>query len=73
MKKIVLLVALPVAVIMLAPVAIAVVVVSVLSPGAVSAIECGADVPAAATGEWRPPFQQRYALTSAFGRRFHPI
>ena len=73
MKKLVLLVALPVAVIMLAPLAIAVVVVGILAPAAVSAIDCGADVPAAATGEWRPPFQQRYVLTSAFGRRFHPI
>jgi cell wall-associated NlpC family hydrolase len=72
-KRLVLLLALPVAVIMLAPLAIAVIVVSILAPGAVSAIDCGADVPRAATGEWRPPFQQRYTLTSAFGRRFHPI
>jgi cell wall-associated NlpC family hydrolase len=72
-KKLVLLVTLPVAVIMLAPLAIAVVVVGILARAAVSAIDCGADVPAAATGEWRPPFQQRYVLTSAFGRRFHPI
>jgi cell wall-associated NlpC family hydrolase len=58
---------------MLAPLTVAVVVVSVLAPAAVSTIDCGVDVPGAANGEWRPPFQQRYALTSAFGRRFHPI
>jgi hypothetical protein len=72
-KKLLALAALIMAVIIWAPLAVAVVVVSVLAPAAVSAIECGADVPAAATGEWRPPFQQRYALSSAFGRRFHPI
>ena len=73
MKKLLAFAALIMAVIILAPLAVAVVVVSILAPAAVSAIDCGADVPAAATGEWRPPFQQRYALTSAFGRRFHPI
>jgi cell wall-associated NlpC family hydrolase len=73
MKKLLAFAALIMAVIIFAPLAVAVVVVSVLAPVAVSAIECGGDVPAAATGEWRPPFQQRYALTSAFGRRFHPI
>ena len=26
-----------------------------------------------ATGDWRPPFQQRYTRTSPFGRRYHPI
>jgi cell wall-associated NlpC family hydrolase len=72
-KKLLLFAALSMAVIIWAPLAVAVVVVSVLAPAAVSVIECGADVPGAATGEWRPPFQQRYALTSAFGRRFHPI
>ncbi|WP_109472422.1 peptidoglycan DD-metalloendopeptidase family protein [Ornithinimicrobium cavernae] len=25
------------------------------------------------TGEWRPPFQQEYTVTSGFGDRFHPI
>jgi Peptidase family M23 len=72
-KKLIAFAALIMAVIIWAPLAVAVVVVSVLAPGAVSAIECGADVPGAPTGEWRPPFHQRYALTSAFGRRFHPI
>jgi cell wall-associated NlpC family hydrolase len=72
-KKILAFAALIMAVIIWAPLAVAVVVVSVLAPVAVSAIECGADVPGAATGQWRPPFQQRYALTSPFGRRFHPI
>jgi hypothetical protein len=49
------------------------VVVGILAPAAVSVIDCGADLPGAATGDWRPPFQQRYVLTSAFGRRFHPL
>jgi cell wall-associated NlpC family hydrolase len=72
-KKLLAFAAVIMAVIISAPLAVAVVVVSILAPAAVSTIDCGADVPAAATGEWRPPFQQRYTLTSAFGRRFHPI
>jgi cell wall-associated NlpC family hydrolase len=72
-KKLVLVAAPLLALIIFAPLAVAVVVVSILAPAAVNAIDCGANVPAAATGEWRPPFQQRYALTSAFGPRFHPI
>jgi cell wall-associated NlpC family hydrolase len=72
-KKFVLVAAPLLALIIFAPLAVAVVVVSILAPAAVNAIDCGANVPAAATGEWRPPFQQRYVLTSAFGRRFHPI
>jgi hypothetical protein len=35
--------------------------------------DCGAHIPGAATGDRRPPFQQRCALTSPFGRRFRPI
>jgi cell wall-associated NlpC family hydrolase len=72
-KKLLAFAAVIMAVIIWAPFAVAIVVISVLAPGAVNAIECGADVPGAATGEWRPPFQQRYTLTSPFGRRFHPI
>jgi cell wall-associated NlpC family hydrolase len=72
-KKLLPVAALLMAVIIFTPLAIAVVVVSVLAPAAVNAIDCATDVPEAATGEWRPPFQQRYALTSSFGRRFHPI
>jgi hypothetical protein len=72
-KKLLLVAAPLLALIIFAPLAVAVVVVSILAPAAVNAIDCGANVPAAATGEWRPPFQQRYVLTSAFGRRFHPI
>ena len=73
MKKLLSVAAPLLALIIFAPLAVAVVVVSILAPAAVNAIDCGANVPAAATGEWRPPFQQRYVLTSAFGRRFHPI
>jgi cell wall-associated NlpC family hydrolase len=72
-KKLLLVAAPLLALIIFAPLAVAAVVVSIFAPAAVSAIDCGANVPAAATGEWRPPFQQRYVLTSAFGRRFHPI
>jgi hypothetical protein len=72
-KKVVPLLALVVALIISAPLAIALVVVGILAPAAVSVIDCGAHLPGAATGDWRPPFQQRYVLTSAFGRRFHPI
>jgi cell wall-associated NlpC family hydrolase len=73
-KKLLIVAALLMTVIIFAPVAIAVVVVSILAPAAVSVIDCtGGDAPESATGDWRPPFQQRYALTSPFGRRFHPI
>jgi hypothetical protein len=72
-KKLLAFAALIMAVIIWAPLAVAVVVVSVVAPGAVSTIDCDANVPGAATRDWRPPFQQRYALTSPFGRRFHPI
>jgi len=61
------------AVLLLAPLAVAVLVAGILTPAAVPAVDCGTDQPAVATGEWRPPFQQRYTLTSRFGRRFHPI
>jgi hypothetical protein len=72
-KTVLALAALLLAVIMLAPLAIALVVVGILAPAAVSVIDCGADLPPAAAGDWRPPFQRRYVLTSPFGRRFHPI
>ncbi|HEX2704566.1 MAG TPA: peptidoglycan DD-metalloendopeptidase family protein, partial [Candidatus Lustribacter sp.] len=38
----------------------------------VRATQCSsAAIPA--TGAWRPPFQQAYALTSGFGQRFDPV
>jgi hypothetical protein len=72
-KKLLTIAALLLAVILLAPHAIALVVVGILAPAAVSVIDCGVDRPGAATGDWRPPFQQRYVLTYPFGRRFHPM
>jgi len=72
-KKVLPLLALVVALIILAPLAIAIVMVGVLAPAAVSVIDCGAHIPGGATGDCRPPFQQRYVLTSPFERRFHPI
>ena len=73
MKKLLLVAAPLLALIIFAPLAVAVVVVGILAPAAVSVIDCSADLPVAATGDWRPPFRQRYTLTSTFGRRFHPI
>ena len=58
---------------MLAPLLIALIVAGIIAPAVVSTIDCDQDAPVAATGEWRPPFQQRYTLTSPFGRRYHPI
>jgi len=55
-KKVVPVLALVVALIILAPLAIALVVVGILAPAAVSVIDCGAHLPGAATGDWQPPF-----------------
>jgi hypothetical protein len=72
-KKLALL-ALPLmAMLILAPLLIAMIVAGIIAPATVSSIACHQGAPVAATGDWRPPFQQRYALTSPFGRRYHPI
>lgn len=72
MKKLVLVAPL-VGILLVAPLMVAVVVAGILTPATVAATRCGQDSPAVATGEWRPPFQQRYTLTSPYGRRFHPV
>ena len=57
------------------PLAAAVLVTAVAGPAAgeqLRTIACGTGVPA--TGEWRPPFTQRYTVSRrGFGREFHPI
>jgi hypothetical protein len=72
-KKVVLLVAPLLALLMLVPLLIALVVAGIITPAALSTMGCAPDVPETAGGDWRPPFQQRYTRTSPFGRRFHPI
>jgi cell wall-associated NlpC family hydrolase len=73
MKRIVLLVAPLLVIMMLAPLLIALIVAGIIAPALVSTIACEQDAPVAATAGWRPPFQQRYTLTSPFGLRYHPI
>lgn len=46
-------------------------IAGVIMPAAVSAIDC--DGPTTLSGTWRPPLTQKYAITSPFGTRFHPI
>src|SRR5215203_3851602 len=58
---------------MLAPLFIALIVAGIIAPAEVSTIDCRQHAPVAAGRDWRPPFQQRYTLTSPFGRRYHPI
>jgi hypothetical protein len=72
-KKLALLVASVLVILMLAPLLIALIVAGILAPAVVSTIACDQEAALTATGEWRPPFQQRYTLTSPFGRRYHPI
>ena len=50
---------------------VAVVVLS-STPALAQTVAC-TTVPVPATGQWRPPFQQAYALTSPFGPRTDPI
>jgi Peptidase family M23/Transglycosylase SLT domain/NlpC/P60 family len=69
----VLLVAPLLATLMLGPLLIALIVAGIVAPAAISTMACQEDPPIAAAGQWRPPFQQRYTLTSPFGRRLHPI
>ena len=56
------------------PLGAAVTLTAVITPAAAEQARlegCGTTV--AASGSWRPPFQQAYVRTSAFGTRFHPI
>src|ERR1035437_6144974 len=74
MKKIATVLGPIVAVIMMVPFLAALMVTAIASPAAgqeLMAIACAGTT--AASGSWRPPFQQAYMLTSGFGMRFDPI
>jgi hypothetical protein len=60
-------------ILMLAPLFMALIVAGIISPALVNTMVCGQHGPVAGTRGWRPPFQQRYTLTSPFGRCYHPI
>ena len=55
------------------PLGAAVVLAAVITPAVTEQqrLDCATAVPV--SGSWRPPFQQAYTRTSAFGMRFHPI
>ncbi len=55
------------------PLGAAVALVAVITPAVAQQhrLGCGAALPV--SGHWRPPFQQAYTRTSAFGMRLHPI
>ena len=55
------------------PLGAAVVLAAVITPAVAEQqrLDCATTLPV--SGEWRPPFQQAYTRTSAFGMRFHPI
>jgi len=74
MKKIAAVLGPLVAVIMMVPFLAALMVTAIAGPAAgqeLKAIACAGST--AASGSWRPPFQQGYLLTSGFGMRFDPI
>jgi hypothetical protein len=74
MKKIAAVAGPIVAVIMMGPFLAALMVTAIAGPAAgqeLMAIACAGTT--AASGSWRPPFQQGYVLTSGFGMRFDPI
>lgn len=74
MKKIAVIL-LPLVLLACVPLAVAVLATAVAGPAAgeqLRTIACGTGIPA--TGEWRPPFTQRYTVSRrGFGREFHPI
>ena len=73
MKKIAAVAGPIVVMIMLVPFLAALMVTAIASPAVgqeLKAIACAGPLPA--SGSWRPPFQQRYSLTSGYGMRFHP-
>jgi len=55
------------------PLGAAVVLTAVITPAVAQQhrLDCGAALPV--SGHWRPPLQQGYTRTSAFGMRLHPI
>jgi cell wall-associated NlpC family hydrolase len=74
MKKIAAVLGPIVVMIMMVPFLAALMVTAIASPAVgqeLKAIACAGTT--AASGSWRPPFKQGYALTSGFGMRFDPI
>ena len=61
------------ALVLAGPLGAALVLTAVITPAVAEKhrLDCGAALPV--SGHWRPPFQQAYTRTSAFGMRFHPI
>lgn len=61
------------AVLLAGPFGAAIVLTAVITPAVAEQqrLDCATTV--AASGSWRPPFQQAYVRTSVFGMRFHPI
>jgi cell wall-associated NlpC family hydrolase len=55
------------------PLGAAAVLAAVITPAVAQQqrLDCATTLPV--SGQWRPPFQQTYVRTSAFGMRFHPI
>ena len=47
-------------------------IAGVILPTSVAAIDCTGPI-AAMSGAWRPPLVSRYAVTSSFGMRYHPV
>ena len=74
MKKALWLLAPLLTVLLIVPLGAAVLLAAVITPAAAEQARLDAcSVTVAASGSWRPPFQQAYTRTSAFGMRFHPI
>jgi len=61
------------AVLLAGPFGAAIVLTAVITPAVAEQqrLDCATTV--AASGPWRPPFQQAFVRTSVFGMRFHPI
>ncbi|WP_353952505.1 peptidoglycan DD-metalloendopeptidase family protein [Knoellia sp. S7-12] len=62
------------AVLFVIPLGAAVILAAVITPAAAEQARLhGCEAAVAASGSWRPPFQQAYVRTSHYGKRFHPI
>jgi murein DD-endopeptidase MepM/ murein hydrolase activator NlpD len=61
------------AVLLAGPFGAAVVLTAVITPAVAEQQRLDCTTTVAASGPWRPPFQQAYVRTSVFGMRFHPI
>jgi murein DD-endopeptidase MepM/ murein hydrolase activator NlpD len=61
------------AVLLAGPFGAAIVLTAVITPAVAEQQRLDCTTTVAASGPWRPPFQQAYVRTSVFGMRFHPI